>query len=227
MLLNKFEPQSFLSAMQQFQISIGFLVPPITLFLSKHPMVSEFDLSPLKWIMSGAAPLDAATQSALSSQLDTPIIQGWGMTELSPIGTVAPPPPASPIPGFGSSGQLAPSTRGMILDPQTGASLPAHELGELVIAGPQVMRGYLNRPEATAETLRPDGFLRTGDLAYYDEAGCACSVQRAAGTREAPAPPAGANTAARQCFWPHCSEPCFGPRTVAILTPSTHTFCEV
>ena len=180
-LLSKFEPQAFLEAMQEHKVSVGFLVPPIILFLAKHPIVKGFDLSRLQWIMSGAAPLDAATQESLSAELKTPVFQGWGMTELSPIGCVGPAPaPNAPWrpEGLGSSGQLAPNTQGMIIDAETGESLPAGELGELVIGGPQVMKGYLGREEATAETIGPDGFLRTGDLAYYDEGGNIFIVDR-------------------------------------------------
>lgn len=117
--------------------------------------------------MSGAAPLDAATQETLSAQLGIPIRQGWGMTELSPVGCTSP--HETPL-VHGTAGTLVASTEGMVVDDE-GNSLPVGELGELVIRGPQVMLGYLGRPEATAETIRPDGFLRTGDLAYFDEGG--------------------------------------------------------
>ena len=185
-LLSKFEPQQFLETMQNHTISVGFLVPPIVLFLAKHPMVQGFNMTALRWIVSGAAPLDAVTQSALSDQLQTPILQAWGMTELSPIGlSYPPPPPMSDTAAYetwrrhmGSSGTLPASTQGMVIDPASGASLPPGELGELCISGPQVMTGYLNRPDATAETIRPDGFLRTGDLAYYTEDGYVFITER-------------------------------------------------
>ena len=173
-LLSKFEPPTFLDAMSKFKVTVGFLVPPIILFLAKHPIVKEYNLSSLKWIMSGAAPLDAATQKGLSEELNVPISQGWGMTELAPIGCVG----DHFTPVWGSAGVLAPSTEGAVIDPSTGEGLPPMKEGELLIRGPQVMKGYLNRPEATAETIRDDGFLRTGDLAYYDESGNIFLVDR-------------------------------------------------
>ena len=87
-LLHKFEPESFLSAMATFRVSVAFLVPPILVFLTKHPMVREYDLTAVRAIMSGAAPLDAATQESLSRELGAPVTQGWGMTELAPIGAI-------------------------------------------------------------------------------------------------------------------------------------------
>lgn len=163
-LMSKFEPTAFLDAMSKYGVSVGFLVPPIILFLAKHPMVKQYDLSRLQWIMSGAAPLDPAMQESLSSELGVPISQGWGMTELSPIGCVD----DCFRPAWGSSGALATGTEGLILDEQ-GKALAVGEVGELLIRGPQVMQGYLNRPDATAETIRSDGFLNTGDIAYRDD----------------------------------------------------------
>jgi len=164
-LVPKFDPVQFLEAMQNDRISVGFLVPPILLFLTNHPMVKGYDLSAIRFILSGAAPLDSETQAGLAKKLSTSIRQGWGMTELAPYasgnlhkGCVIMP---------GSAGLLAPNTEGIIVDAETGESLPSGESGELLIRGPQVMLGYLNRPEATAETIRPDGFLRTGDLASF------------------------------------------------------------
>ena len=172
-LLHKFEPEPFLEAMQAHKVSVGFLVPPILVFMAKHPMVRDFDLTSLKSIMSGAAPLDAATQESLTHELGATVTQGWGMTELSPIGTIG----AWENPVWGSSGQLVAGTEGMIIDGD-GASLPAGELGELLIRGPQVMTGYLNRPDATAETIRDDGWLCTGDVAYADAEGNLFMVDR-------------------------------------------------
>jgi acyl-CoA synthetase (AMP-forming)/AMP-acid ligase II len=167
-LLPKFDPAEFLGAMSDHKVTVGFLVPPIILFLSKHPMVKDYDLSHLRYIMSGAAPLDAEMQQGLTSQLGLPIYQGWGMTELSPVGCTSP--HVGPT-AWGSAGTLCGSTEGIVIDPESGASLPPGAEGELAIRGPQVMLGYLGREEATAETIRADGFLRTGDLASYDESG--------------------------------------------------------
>jgi len=171
-LVPKFEPASFLQTVADYKVTAAFVAPPLVLFLCQSPMVAEYDISPLRWVMSGAAPLDAATQVSASKQLAPALVfQAWGMTELSPIALVD----ATPLGGGeitpGAAGVLPPSTEGIVADPVTGEPLPPGELGELLIRGPQRMIGYLNRPDATAETIRPDGFLRTGDLAYYDDSG--------------------------------------------------------
>ena len=90
-----------------------------------------------------------------------------GMSELSPVGTFV----ADSNQRIGSIGPLVPSTNGKIIDVETGKSLGPNEPGELVIKGPQVMMGYFNDIEKTKECLSDDGWLRTGDLAYYDEDG--------------------------------------------------------
>ena len=172
-LLAKFEPQPFLEALKQ-RVTVGFRCRPSS-SSSQSTLVQQYDLSALRYIFSGAAPLDGATQQTLSEQLGIPLHQGWGMTELSPIGTVS---PYDKPTVNGSAGALVGSTEGMIVDPETGASLPPGAEGELLIRGPQVMKGYLGRADATAETIRPDGFLRTGDLAYHDDAGNVFLVDR-------------------------------------------------
>ncbi len=170
LLMPRFEPQPFLEAVQNYKVSAGFVVPPICVFLAKHPLVKEYDLTSLRYLFTGAAPLDAATQLSITQITKVLCKQGWGMTELSPLGTAARPgPDADPV--AGSCGVLVPSTEGLIVDTETDEPLPPHTPGELLIRGPQVMLGYLNRPDATAETIRADGFLRTGDLGYYDEEG--------------------------------------------------------
>jgi len=166
-LLPKFEPVSFLEAMQKYNVNHGHFVPPIILFLAKHPVAKKYKLSSLRSICSAAAPLDANTQKSLSEELGVPITQGWGMTELAPVATIDRGGPPTP----GSAGTLLPGTVGKVIDPNTLEALPAGQPGELCIAGPQVMLGYLNRPDATEQTIMPDGFLRTGDNAYFDEAG--------------------------------------------------------
>ncbi|MDP2435581.1 MAG: acyl--CoA ligase [archaeon] len=170
-VMPKFDLPVFLETMQRYRIETAHLVPPIILALAKHPLVANYDLSCLKMIFSGAAPLGREVQQAVEARLGCRTKQAWGMSELSPAATVTPTDNIK----IGSSGPLLPNTLGRVvaLDGD-GAPLhdcPAGKEGEIWIKGPQVMLGYLNRPEATKETLTSAGWLRTGDTGYYDEQG--------------------------------------------------------
>ena len=130
-------------------------------------MVDQYDLSSMKTIISAAAPLGADVEEAVKSRLNGLCVkQGWGMSELSPLGCLNSDFNAKP----GSVGPLCSNTLGKIVG-EDGKSLPAGEHGELLIKGPQVMAGYLDQPDKTAECLSHSGWLRTGDVAYYDEEG--------------------------------------------------------
>ncbi len=185
-LLPKFEPVTFLRAIEQHRITVACLVPPLCLFLAKSPDVAHADLSSLKYIYSGAAPLDAAQELAVVQRLggNVQIRQAYGMTETAPIILVGG--EHEHVPGY--SGRLVPNTACKIVDVETGAVLPVGAEGELVVRGPQVMLGYKERPEATAECLSAvasselaasdgDGadygsmWMRTGDMASIDEDG--------------------------------------------------------
>jgi len=165
----KFEPDRFLKAIQDYKITQAPVVPPIIVFLTKHPMVEQYDLSSLRSILSGAAPLDAHLQAAVAERLRCACRQGYGMTELSPIVSFSPRDPDAIV--LGSCGKLAANTTVKIVDSLTREALPVGSEGELCVKGPQVMQGYLNRPDATAESIDADGFLITGDLARIDETG--------------------------------------------------------
>jgi 4-coumarate--CoA ligase len=164
----RFEPTAFLQTLQNHAITQAFVAPPICVFLSKHPMVAAYDLSALREIFSGAAPLDAGMQVSLGEQLNVTVRQGYGMTEASPIISIAPAEAKAIIPG--SAGLLVPNSAMKVLG-QDDVVLEPGEEGELCISGPQVMRGYLNRPDATRQAFTADGFLRTGDLARISEDG--------------------------------------------------------
>src|SRR4030095_1256787 len=150
--------------------------PPIVLALAKHPLVDKYDLSSLQSIFSGAAPLDAGLERACADRLGCDVMQGWGLTETSPVGTTNYNTPQGPRPG--SVGVPLPNTEMRVVDPATGADVSRGETGELLVRGPQVMKGYLNAPEATAAMLDPDGWLHTGDLGTIDEHGYVYIVDR-------------------------------------------------
>lgn len=163
----RFDLEDFLELMQKHAITAGYLVPPIILALGKHPLVDSYDLSALRYITSGAAPLSEEVASACAERLDCVVKQGYGMTELSPVSHTNPPDreikPAS-------VGVIAPNTECRIISVETGEDLAEpHVRGELLVRGPQVMKGYLGNEAATRDTIDADGWLHTGDVALVDE----------------------------------------------------------
>lgn len=173
----RFELESFLQAVQDYNVSLAHLVPPIVLALSKHPIVDNYKLPNLKTIFSGAAPLGEDLTRACMDRLGCVIRQGYGLTETSPVTHTSPAPPA--VLKFGSVGVPAPNTECKIIDLETGTGLGPGDRGEVCIRGPQVMKGYLNNPEATAQTIDIHGWLHTGDIGYADEDGHFFIVDRA------------------------------------------------
>jgi acyl-CoA synthetase (AMP-forming)/AMP-acid ligase II len=173
----RFDFQEFLTLVQKYRITIAPLVPPIVLGLVKHPAVSQFDLSSVRLVFSGAAPLGEDQARALSQKLGCPVVQGYGMTEASPVTHLSPTRNAPVKPG--SVGCIVPNTEVKLVDVLTGVEVvgPRQE-GELWIRGPQIMKGYLNRPEETAACLDADGWYHTGDVGYVDEDGWFFIVDR-------------------------------------------------
>ena len=160
----RFDMVRALELVQEQRITRFFAVPPMVLGLAKHPAVDDFDLSSIKQIFSGAAPLGADLAAAAASRVGCEVVQGYGMTELSPVSHCTPEGQFRP----GTSGVTISNTEIRIVDPSSGADMGVGGRGELLVRGPQVMKGYLNNPEATAETLDSDGWLHTGDVAIID-----------------------------------------------------------
>jgi acyl-CoA synthetase (AMP-forming)/AMP-acid ligase II len=173
----RFDLEVFLKAAQDYQISLAHLVPPIVLGLSKNPIVDNYNLPKLKTIFSGAAPLGPDLTQACIDRLGCGIRQGYGMTETSPVTHSSPSNPSDVK--FGSVGVAAPNTECKIVDLESGKLLERNERGELCVRGPQIMKGYLNNPEATANTIDADGWLHTGDIGYADDDGHFFIVDRA------------------------------------------------
>ncbi len=163
----RFDMEEFLGLIQEHGISRANVVPPIVLGLARHPAVDDYDLSSLEWITSGAAPLAPSVAEACAERVGCVIRQGYGLTETSPVTHFNPPPPARNDPS--SIGPPVPNTEVRVVDLETGDDVERGERGEIWIRGPQVMRGYLDRPDATARMLSDDGWLRTGDVGYVDE----------------------------------------------------------
>ncbi|MEY3005484.1 MAG: hypothetical protein RLZZ491_2660 [Pseudomonadota bacterium] len=163
----RFDLEQFLHLVETHRATRLYIVPPVALALAKHPLVDRFDVSSVVEIFSGAAPLGPETEQALGARFGARAVQGYGMTEMSPISHMSAPGQSRD----GSSGRAVPLTECRIVDPGTLADLPPGTEGELWVRGPQVMLGYLNNAEATAACLMPDGWLRTGDLAVIDADG--------------------------------------------------------
>lgn len=163
----RFDLEMYLRLIQDHKATRLYIVPPVALGLAKHPMVEEYDVSSVTEVFSGAAPLGAEIEAAVGTRFGAHSVQGYGMTEMSPISHMT----KGDTIRHGSSGQAVPSTECRIVDPDTLEDLPAGLEGELWVRGPQVMKGYLNNAEATAESLTEEGWLRTGDLAEIDEDG--------------------------------------------------------
>jgi acyl-CoA synthetase (AMP-forming)/AMP-acid ligase II len=165
--LPRFDLEMFLRVLQDWPIALAHIVPPIAVALAKHPVVDNYDLSNVRWVFSGAAPLGPQLTEAVQTRLGVRVRQGYGMTEASPATHYT-------VPGgdrAGKIGPLMPNTEGRIVDPETGADVGAGRPGEIWVRGPQVMKGYLNNPEATAHTVTADGWLRTGDIGVVDDDG--------------------------------------------------------
>jgi 4-coumarate--CoA ligase len=163
----RFDLEQFLTLVERYKTPRLWIVPPVALALAKHPMVEKFDLSHIVQINSAAAPLGADVSEAMGARLGTTATQGYGMTEMSPVSHVSRPERSR----AGASGLTVPNTECRIVDPETLQDLPIGQDGELWVRGPQVMKGYLNNPKATAETIVQGGWLRTGDIAHFDSDG--------------------------------------------------------
>jgi len=163
----RFDVAEFLQIIQDHRITRIAAVPPIVLALAKHPMVEDYDLSSLVQVGSGAAPLSADVERLAAARTGAEIVQGYGLTETSPVTHTAIPETYK----AGSIGVLVPNTEVRVVDPETGQDLDANQPGELWIRGPQVMKGYLNNPEATTASIDEEGWFKTGDIGLVDEDG--------------------------------------------------------
>ena len=163
--LPRFDLQQALQLTQDQKITRFYAVPPVVLALAKHPLVDEYDLTSLVQVFSGAAPLGAELATEAGQRINCEVVQGYGMTELSPVSHCTFEGDFRP----GTSGITVPNTESRIVDPETGEDQDVGGEGELWVRGPQVMKGYLNNEEATRNTIDDDGWLHTGDVAIVDE----------------------------------------------------------
>ena len=186
-IMPSFDLAEFLANIQSHKCTIAFIAPPVAVALAKHPLIDEYDLSSLNVVMSGAAPLDADLGQAVADRLGCRVVQGYGMSELSPVSHITPFDTGAhdmkvnaPL---SSVGWTVSNAMSKIVDPETGDEIhpPAEGLsatGELWFKGPNVMTGYLGNEAATKGTIDDDGWLHTGDLAQVDAHGCVYIVDR-------------------------------------------------
>jgi 4-coumarate--CoA ligase len=164
----KFDLEDFCKFIQEIKVTFAYVVPPIVLLLSKHPTVDKYDLSSIRMMNSGAAPLTRELVEAVHSRLGLRVKQGYGLSETSPTTHTQPWEDWNRT--IGSVGKLLPfqTAKYMSADEK---EMAVGEVGELWIKGPNVFKGYLNNPEGTAHALTADGYFKTGDVGYQDKDG--------------------------------------------------------
>ncbi|KAF8231352.1 AMP binding protein [Tricholoma matsutake] len=185
----QFDPAQFCADIERYKITCALIVPPILVALARHPAVDQYDVSSLKSVASGAAPLGDALVKQVSERLNSKrknkvqhkidVIQGYGLTETSPITHFLPVEYA--MHKVGSIGILLPNLEARIVIDGNGEGdndAPEGEAGELWVRGPIVMKGYLNNPTATKDSITKDGWFKTGDIARIDADGFYYIVDR-------------------------------------------------
>lgn len=178
----RFDLVEFLANIQEHGCTYLYIAPPIAVALAKHPIVDQYDISTVHTVFSGAAPLDGDTAELAGRRIHARMMQGYGLTETSPV-THAMPYTRDDIP-VSSVGVPLPNTQCKLVDPDSGDEITEFgdgdvtKPGELWIKGPQVMMGYLNRPDATADAIDADGFFHTGDVATLHRDGWYTIVDR-------------------------------------------------
>ena len=168
-MMGRFDMTLFLSLIQDHQVTALYTAPPVGVGLSQTPLVDNFNLASLRMVMFGAAPMSAELQLRIAARLGCAVFQGYGLTETSPVTHI----------DFGdertkpgSIGPPVPDVEQRVVDMETGqVDLGPNELGELLVRGANVMRGYYNQPDATAAAIDADGWFSTGDLVKIDEDG--------------------------------------------------------
>lgn len=174
-LLPRWDVKEALKTIHRLRPTLFPGVPTMYIAINHHPDLNRYDLSSLRFCLSGAAPLPAEVQQEFERRSGCRMVQGYGMTEASPVTHLTPLVGETPL---RSTGLPVPNTDVRIVDVETGQqTLPSGEEGEIIVRGPQVMKGYWRMPTETANVLR-DGWLHTGDIGYMDEQGFFYVVDR-------------------------------------------------
>jgi long-chain acyl-CoA synthetase len=175
-LVPKPQPEPLLEAISKFKVTFAPLVPTMYIGMLDHPNMEHTDLTSIKGCFSGSAPLPLEVINNFQEKTGSIIVEGFGLTESTPVTHI------NPLNGKrkqGSIGIPIPDTECKIVDLEDiTKEMPLGEPGELLMRGPQIMKGYLGKPEETQKTMTEDGFLRTGDVATMDEDGYFYIVDR-------------------------------------------------
>lgn len=173
--LPKFDPVTYMTVLKKHQVTCLHIVPPLLKFIAMSPAVSPADLASTHTVICGAAPVLPAAAIKLKEKLQRPIFfqEGYGMTEILCAHLTA-----KGEEKLGYCGKLMPNVRAKVLDLATDVALPPGAKGELCIHTPSVMSRYHNNPEATREVMDEEGWVRTGDVAIYDEEGNFAIIDR-------------------------------------------------
>jgi long-chain acyl-CoA synthetase len=175
-LVPKPQPEPLLEAIKHFKPTFTPLVPTMYIGILSHPDLKKTDMSCIKGAFSGSAPLPVEVISEFEKITGATIVEGFGMTETCPVTHINP--FADGARKVGSVGLPISDTQCRIVDLENGTEdMPIGERGELIVKGPQIMRGYKGKPEETANTLK-DGWIYTGDIATMDEDGYFFIVDR-------------------------------------------------
>ena len=172
----RFDLEQCLQLIEKYHVTFANVVPPMVLAFAKSPIVDRYNLSHLRTVVSGAAPLKEDLAEAARARLRCSLVQGYGLTETSPV-THATRAGGDRI-SLASIGPPVPNTEAKVVDVASQAELGPNQEGEICVRGPQVMKGYLNRPDATAAMIDADQWLHTGDIGYADDRGCFFVVDR-------------------------------------------------
>ncbi|XP_074588158.1 4-coumarate--CoA ligase 3-like [Curcuma longa] len=171
LLVRKFEISAVLQLVQRFRVTVAAFVPPIVLDFVKSSLMDAYDLSSIRIVKSGAAPMGKELEDKFMAKLPNATLgQGYGMTEAGPVLSMCLAFAKEPFPvKSGACGTVVRNAELKIVDLDTGVALGRNQRGEICIRGEQIMKGYLNDPEATRNTIDKEGWLHTGDVGLVDD----------------------------------------------------------